>query len=118
MPDHEIFKEHDPEDCFYSFRLVHYFMRLTDEMVHTIIGLEEERVRWRQALIKYLPPEWAEGLRSDILNKIASDFEGDAAYDIYVSMVCNGIDPQQEKEKLARMKRLVKGTDETSITYL
>ena len=59
-----------------------------------------------------------EGLRSDILNNIARDFEGDTAYDLYVSMVCNGIDPQQEKEKLARMKRLVKGTDETSITYL
>ena len=40
------------------------------------------------------------------------------SYDLYVSMVCNGIDPQQEKEKLARMKRLVNGTDETSITYL
>ena len=103
MPDHEIFKEHDPEDCFYSCRTVHDFMRLTDEMVHTIIGLEEELVRWRQALIKYLPPEWAEGLRSDILNNIARDFEGDPAYDLYVSMVCNGIDPQQEKEKLARM---------------
>ena len=70
MPEHEIFKEHDPEDCFYSCRTVHDFMRLTDEMVHTIIGLEEELVRWRQALIKYLPPEWAEGLRSDILNRL------------------------------------------------
>ena len=118
MPDHEIFKEHDPEDCFYGCRTMHDFMRLTDEMVHTIIGLEEELVRWRQALIKYLPPEWAEGLRSDILTNIARDFEGDPAYDLYVSMVCNGIDPQQEKEKLARMRRLVNGTDETSITYL
>ena len=118
MPDHEIFKEHDPEDCFYGCKTVHDFMRLTDEMVHTIIGLEEELVRWRQVLIKYLPPEWAEGLRSDILNNISRDFEGDPAYDLYVSMVCNGIDPQQEKEKLARMRRLVNGTDETSITYL
>lgn len=56
MPDHEIFKEHDSEDCFYDCKAVHDFMRLTDEMVHTIIGLEEELVRWRQALIKYLPP--------------------------------------------------------------
>ena len=32
--------------------------------------------------------------------------------------IINGIDPQQEKEKLARMRRLVNGTDETSITYL
>lgn len=118
MPDHEIFKEHDPEDCFYSCKTVHDFMRLTDEMVHTIIGLEEELVRWRQVLIKYLPPKWADGLRSDILNNISRDFEGDPAYDLYVSMVCNGIDPQQEEEKLARMRRLVNGTDETSITYL
>ena len=41
MPDHEIFKEHDPGDCFYGCKTVHDFMRLTDEMVHTIIGLEE-----------------------------------------------------------------------------
>ena len=41
MPDHEIFKEHDPEDCFYSCRTVHDFMRLTDEMVHTITGERE-----------------------------------------------------------------------------
>ena len=61
MPDHEIFKEHDPGDCFYGCKTVHDFMRLTDEMVHTIIGLEEELVRWRQALIKYLPPEWEKG---------------------------------------------------------
>ena len=81
-------------------------------------GLEEELVRWRQAHIKYLPPKWAEGLRSDILNNISRDFEGDPAYDLYVSMVCNGHDPQQEEENLARMRRLVNGTDETSITYL
>ena len=86
MPDHEIFKEHDPEDCFYDCKAVHDFMRLTDEMVHTIIGLEEELVRWRQVLIKYLPPEWAEGLRSDILNNIARDFEGDPAYDLILSI--------------------------------
>ena len=45
LPDHEIFKEHEPEDCFYGYKTVHNFMRLTDEMVHTIIGLEEELVR-------------------------------------------------------------------------
>ena len=33
-------------------------------------------------------------------------------------MVCNGIDPQQKKERLARMRKLVNGIEETSITYL
>ena len=118
MPDHEIFKEHDPEDCFYSCRTVHDFMRLTDEMVHTIIGLEEELVRWRQVLIKYLPPEWADGLRSDILTTLSRDFAGAPAYALYVRMVCHGIDHTPEEAHLDRMRRLVNGTDETSITYL
>lgn len=67
MPDHEIFKEHDPEDCFYSCRTVHDFMRLTDEMVHTIIGLEEELVRWRQALICFLASNFPHFHRYDSL---------------------------------------------------
>lgn len=118
MSDHEVFKGLDPEGCSYDCKTVYDFMRLTDEMVHIIIDLEEELVRWRQVLLKYLPPEWTEGLRSDILNNLSRDFEGDPAYDLYVSMVCNGTDSQQEKERLARMRRLVNGTDETSITYL
>lgn len=104
--------------CNFGESPLQFWVFLLYTKQHTIIGLEEELVRWRQALIKYLPPEWADGLRSDILNNISRDFEGDPAYDLYVSMVCNGIDPQQEKEKLARMRRLVNGTDETSITYL
>ena len=94
------------------------FLCLTDEMVHTIIGLKEELVRWRQILIKYLPPEWAEGLQSDILNNISRDFEGNPAYNLYVSMVCSGIDPQHGKERLDRTRRLINGTNETIIKYL
>ena len=45
MPDHEIFKEPNPEDCYYGYKIMHDFMRLTDVMVHTIIGLEEEFAR-------------------------------------------------------------------------
>jgi hypothetical protein len=106
------------DDCLYDCRTVYDFMRLTDEMVSTIIDLEEELVRWRQALIKYLPPEWAEGLREDILNNLSRGFEGDPAYDLYVSWMKGGIDPQQEQSKCDRMRRLINGTDETSITYL
>jgi hypothetical protein len=29
-----------------------------------------------------------------------------------------GVDPQQEQSKCDRMRRLINGTDETSITYL
>lgn len=114
MTDHEFFRVQEPYDC----SVIDDFLHLTDEMIQTIIGLEEELIRWRQALLKYLPIELAEGLQQDILNNISRDFEGDPAYDLYVKMVCNGIDPQQEDSTVDRIYRLAKGIDETSITYL
>jgi len=108
----------DCDECLYSCRTVYDFMRLTDEMVSAIIDLEEELVRWRQALIKYLPPRWAEGLRQDIFNNISRDFEGDPAYDIYVNYLLGGNDPQHNPEHTERMERLADGIDETSIDYL
>lgn len=71
-----------------------------------------------QALIKYLPPEWADGLQQDIFNNTSRDFEGDPAYDLYVRLVCGGQDPQQVASRTDRLHRLARGTDETSITYL
>ena len=88
-----------------------------DKKVETILGLEEDLVRWWQALIKYLPKEWAEGLRQDIFNNLSRDFEGDPAYDLYIKMN-QGMDPQQSEERRARLYRLADGIDDTSITYL
>lgn len=116
MAANEVFNEHN--ECLHDCPTVYDFLKLTDELVQTIIDLDEELIRWRQALIKYLPPEWAEGLRQDILNNTSRDFEGEPAYDLYVKLVCGGTDPQQEDSRIDRIKRLVKGTDETSITYL
>lgn len=107
-----------PHDCSYDCPALFDFMSLTDELVHTIIDLEEEVIRWRQALLKYLPSEWAEGLRCDILCNLSRDFEGDDAYDFYVEFLRGGHDPQQDEARLARIRRLIDGTDETSITYL
>ena len=105
------------EPCTYDCPTVDDFFHLTDELIETILGLEEELVRWRQALIKYLPKEWAEGLRQDIFNNLSRDFEGDPAYDLYVNLH-QGMDPQQSEERRARLYRLAEGIDDTSITYL
>lgn len=118
MAENKVFNVHDNNECFHDCPTVYDFLKLTDEMVKTIIELDEELVRWRQALIKYLPPEWAEGLRQDIFNNTSRDFEGEPAYDLYVELVCGGIDPQQEDSRIKRIQRLAKGIDETSITYL
>lgn len=118
MADNTIFKVQEQSECLYDCKTMYDFMRLTNEMVHTIIELDEELVRWRQALIKYLPDEWADGLQQDIFNNTSRDFEGDPAYDLYVKLACNGVDPQQEESRIERIHKLAKGTDETSITYL
>lgn len=118
MAENEIFNVGECPGCLGDCPTVYDFLGLTDELVKTIIDLDEELVRWRQALIKYLPPEWAEGLRQDIFNNTSRDFEGEPAYDLYVKLVCGGVDPQQEDSRTERIHRLAKGTDETSITYL
>ncbi len=118
MVEDEFFKVQDQTECFYDCPTVYDFLKLTDEMIKTIIELDEELVRWRQALIKYLPSEWADGLRQDIFNNTSRCFEGEPAYDLYVKLVCGGVDPQQEDSLTDRMHRLANGTDETSITYL
>lgn len=118
MAEYKDVKERITDECTRDCDTVDSFLMLTDEMVKTILDLEAELVRWRQALIKYLPPELAEGLQQDIFNNISRDFEGEPAYDLYVRLVCGGQDPQQEDSRLARIHRLAKGTDETSITYL
>lgn len=107
-----------PDDCIFDCPTIYHFMRLTDEMVHAIIRLEEELIRWRQALVKYLPPDRAEGLQLDILDNLSRDFEGNQAYDLYVSILRGGHDPQHDEDHLKRMRRLINGTDETSITDL
>lgn len=105
------------ENCIYSCKTVDDFLNLTDELMTTILGLEEELVRWRQALIKYLPERWADGLRQDIFNSLSRDFEGEPAYDLYVRLK-RGTDPQQSEERRRCLYRLADGTDETSIKYL
>ncbi|MBR3244528.1 MAG: potassium channel protein [Parasporobacterium sp.] len=105
------------ENCIYNCATIDDFLDLTDEMIETIIDLEDELVRWRQALIKYLTKDWAEGLRQDIFNSLSRDFEGDPAYDLYVQLRRES-DPQQEEQRIRRLYRLADGTDETSITYL
>ena len=114
---HEDRYEDYPEPCECNCKTVDDFCRLTDEMIETIIDLEDELVRWRQALIKYLPERWAEGLRMDIFCNLSRDFEGDPAYDFYVNQR-QGNDPQRNKERTDRLYRLAKGTDETTIDYL
>ena len=57
MAEYKDVKEQAAEECIRDCDTVYSFLKLTDEMVKTIIDLDEELFRWRQALIKYLPSE-------------------------------------------------------------
>lgn len=94
------------------------YMRLIDAMVCAIDHLEKEVVRWRQAIIKYLPEEYAEGLASDIFSNLSARFYDHDVYMKYVNTFYDGVDPLECDEHVAQMLRLRDGTDETSLGYL
>ncbi len=101
-------------ECYYLAE----YAKLTNAMIEEIKFLRADIVRWRQALIKYLPPRWADGLRQDIFSNIFYSFEDYDAYQDFVKDYCNGEDPLDNEEDSAFLQRLKDGTDETSITYL
>jgi hypothetical protein len=108
-------------DYIFSYECEDECSRIADfcSLVHSLVldinSLEEEIVRWRQALIKYLPNQEAEGLQSDIFSNLAGDFSADEAYLFYIERLCNGHDPMQNDEHVNRMIRLRDGTDDTTL---
>ena len=97
---------------------IHDYRSLTWEMIEEIKFLRAEIIRWRQVLIKFLSPDWADGLRQDILDNVFQHFEDYDAYKDFVNNCCEGVDPLENKEQSELIRRLIEGTDETSITYL
>lgn len=91
---------------------------LTYEMIEEIKFLRAEVIRWRQALIKYLPPNWDEGLKEDIYDNIFQHFEDLAAYKHFINSCSDGVDPLDNEEQSKLLARFKDGIDETSITYL
>lgn len=67
------------DDCTY----VDDLCRLIHSLVRDINHLAEEVVRWRQALVKYLPKQWAQGLQSDIFDNLAAWHGVYPAYEAY-----------------------------------
>ncbi len=120
-----IYDNHGPEaadfdpsnECSICHSIREYKL-LTLEMIEEIKFLRAEVIRWRQALMKYLPIDWADGLRQDIFDNIFPYFEDYDAYQWFVKDCCNGIDPFDNPEQSALLNRLKDGTDETSISYL
>ena len=111
--------EHDDSSLYCSLcSTIDDYDILIYHMVEEIKFLQADIVRWRQAIIKYLSPEWADGLRQDIFDNIFRSFEDYDAYKLFINRCCNGSDPLEDKKHSALLRRLKDGTDETSIDYL
>jgi hypothetical protein len=92
------------------------FCILVHSLVQNINSLEEEVVRWRHALLKYLPINEAEELRCDIFSNLTGSIDFNEAYQLYVEKMCLGRDPMDDDEHINRMFRLRDGKDDTTIT--
>ena len=76
--------DYDPSsECSICYSIREYNL-LTLEMIEEIKFLRAEVIRWRQALIKYLSSDWADGLRQDIFDNVFPRFED---YDAYHCLV-------------------------------
>lgn len=88
---------------------------LIDSLVQDILTLEEEMVRWRRALLKYLSPPDAQNLLSDIFDNLARRNIDSGAYQKYMKLAGYKEDPMESEEHTELLWRLRNGTDETSI---
>ena len=88
---------------------------LIDSLVQDILTLEEEMVRWRQALLKHLSPLDAQNLLSDIFDNLARRNIDNEAYQKYIKLAGYKEDPMESDEHTERLWRLRNGTDETSV---
>ncbi|MBQ1406621.1 MAG: potassium channel protein [Eubacterium sp.] len=118
----EVFNEHDNYNCYDDttpeYYLLYDYIRLVRALIEEINDTRDDVLRWRQAIIKYLPERWAEGLRCDMLSNLCRNFEDFDAYKHYMNSYCGGVDPLDNEGVCQRVHRLITGTDETSINYL
>lgn len=89
---------------------------LIDSLVKDILTLEEEMVRWRQALLKHLSPIDAQNLKSDIYDNLARRYYDNECYQTYIKLAYDGVDPMESDAHCQILKCLRDGIDETSVT--
>lgn len=109
MPD-----EPFPSDCEGCDSLFQCYS-LIDSLVRDILTLEEEMVNWRHALVRHLDEADAQNLQSDIFDYLAQRHYDQPAYQAYLRIFRQGVDPMESDEHVKKLWRLANGTDEDSV---
>lgn len=108
--------EYECEDCD-ECDLTYDLCQLIDSLVSDIIHLEEETVKWREALLPYLSTEDADGLRSDIFSDLAGRHTDETVYEVYMRTCGIKTDRLEASEHLSRMRMLKNGIAEDTVRF-
>lgn len=108
--------DYECEDCD-ECDLTYDLCQLIDSLVSDIIHLEEETVKWREALLPYLSTEDADGLRSDIFSDLASRHTDENVYEVYMRNCGIKVDRMEASEHLNRMRMLKNGMAEDTVRF-
>ena len=95
-------------DSLESSRL-YEFCQLIEYLIHDIQHLEEEVVKTRYQLCQYLPSPAGTALFSDILSDLGGRYNGHPAYDSYLELYHDNLDPMESEEWVERILRAANG---------
>lgn len=102
-----MFDYHCDGDC----EIVKEFSLLINSMIKDIMHLEAETIRTRFELSKHLPEPQGTLLRSDIFSNLGNRYEANEAYEEYVRLIHNGIDPMQSDEWIEYITCVANGNE-------
>ncbi len=95
-------------------------LEIIDVLARDIMESDLEIVKWRHALLKYLPSDYAQFLEADMLDQLnAGCYWRYKGYRLYVGLLYNGKDPQESSSYHRRLYRMRNGTskDADKLTY-
>lgn len=87
------------------------FCQLIDYLIQDLKHLEVEVVKTRFELSQYLPAPHDESLRSDILSDLAGRYGDHPAYQRYIELMHDNIDPLDDTEWVKCITDAVHGID-------
>lgn len=95
-------------DCNYLYE----FCKLVDALVKDILHLESETVHARYELSRYLDKPYDEYLRSDILSNMAGRYSDNPAYQVYIQLYHDNLDPMESDEWVEHIMNLAHGDED------
>lgn len=92
------------------------FCQLIEYLILDIQHLEVEVVKTRYQLSQYLPTSDGTALLSDILSDLGGRYNGHPAYESYLELYHDNLDPMESEEWVKRILQAAMGITESILT--